>query len=245
MDKIVEKIIKTGNFDVINLSQNKGSIFTFLNPVSYLSARKNRAKYYQFDGIYADGFILTMFIKLFYGKKIQRCSFDMTSIAPLLFDYACKANKSVYIIGARQEEIIKAKEVLLNNYQGLFISGFRHGYFHSEKDIDHEINQILKINPDFVIVGMGVIKQESFLIKLKNKNFKGIGFSCGGFLHQTSKNIINYYPSWVNRLNIRFLYRIVKEKHTRIRYLKATFCFPLVFLFDRIKQKTNSEEKLD
>jgi N-acetylglucosaminyldiphosphoundecaprenol N-acetyl-beta-D-mannosaminyltransferase len=78
--------------------------------------------------------------------------------------------------------------------------------------------------------------QEEFLAKVKENGFEGIGFTCGGFIHQTAKvGSVPYYPNWVNALNIRFLYRIVYEKHTRKRYLKAAIIFPIIFTKDRIK----------
>ena len=31
--------------------------------------------------------------------------------------------------------------------------------------------------------------------------FRSVGFTCGGFIHQTSKNEIDYYPAWVDKTN--------------------------------------------
>ena len=54
---------------------------------------------------------------------------------------------------------------------------------------------------------------------------EGIGFTCGGFIHQTANNEIEYYPLWIDRMNLRFVYRMYKEKHTRKRYVQVTFYF--------------------
>ncbi|KJF43884.1 WecB/TagA/CpsF family glycosyltransferase [Draconibacterium sediminis] len=241
MDFLVKKIIDTGIADVNSLTQDSGTIYTFLNPVSYLDARKNRGLYANFDGIFADGSLLTSFIRIIHKKKVKRYSFDMTSVAPILFTYAIEANKSIYLVGSKQEEIEKAQQILTIHYPKLNIIGIRNGYFSSDEEINEEIENILKIKPDFVIVGMGAIRQEQFLLNMKNKGFSGIGFTCGGFLHQTSNNIINFYPRWIDNMNIRFLYRMYKEKHTRIRYLKAAFYFPVFFLVDCFLQGSNSK----
>lgn len=238
MDFLVKKIIDTGTVDLNSLSKNNGTIYTFLNPVSYLDARKNRELYANFDGIFADGSLLTSFIRVIHQKKVKRYSFDMTSVAPILFKHATEADKSVYLVGSKQEEIEKAKQILTIHYPQLNIIGIRNGYFSSDQEINEEIRNILEVKTDFVIVGMGAIRQEQFLLKLKNKGFSGIGFTCGGFLHQTSNNIINFYPKWIDKMNIRFLYRMYKEKHTRMRYLKAAFLFPIFFLVDCIHQNT-------
>lgn len=81
---------------------------------------------------------------------------------------------------------------------------------------------------------MGILMQERFLLKVKEAGFKGIGFTCGGFIHQTAKNEIDYYPEWVNRMNVRFVYRMYKEPHTRKRYLQAALVFPARFICERI-----------
>lgn len=89
------------------------------------------------------------------------------------------------------------------------------------------------VNPDFVICGMGIVRQEKFLERLKSAGYGGIAFTCGGFISQTAKNKITYYPKIFDALNLRFVYRMVMEKHTRKRYLLATFCFPVKFVGER------------
>lgn len=231
---LVSKVFETEDLSYQQIFSKSDTIYTFLNPVSYLSALDNKDLFSQFDGIFADGSILVSAIKIVYGKKITRRSFDMTSMAPLLFDYAEKNGKSIYIVASRQDEVEKAVGIFKERYPKLDIIGYRNGYFSSEEEMDIEAEKIATMNPDFVIVGMGVIMQERFLIKVKKAGFKGIGFTCGGFIHQTAKNEIEYYPEWVDRMNIRFLYRMYKEPHTRKRYIQAALLFPARFIYERI-----------
>lgn len=230
-NQIINIIISTDSN--IDLFRKDTQIYTFLNPVSYLDASKQASLFENFDGIFADGSLLVKAIKILYGEKVERRSFDMTSLAPQLFDFAEKNQKSIYIIASKQEEIEKACKIFKERYPKLNIIEYRNGYFTNEKEKEEAIKNIIKINPDFLIVGMGAITQEKFLLQAKQKGFKGIGFTCGGFIHQTANNEIDYYPEWVDKYNIRFLYRMYKEKHTRKRYLKAGLVFPWVFLKDR------------
>ena len=213
-------------------------IYTFLNPVSYLDARRNKQLFDEFDGIFVDGSILIGAIQIFYNKKINRRSFDMTSVAPALFDYSIKNSKSIYIVGAKEEELKMVINVLKHSYPKLNVIGYRNGYFNSQKEKEEEYEKIISTSPDFLIVGMGIIYQERFLVEIKNRGFEGIGFTCGGFISQTAKgkDKIDYYPEWVDKYNVRFLYRMYKEKHTRKRYLKAAFIFPVLFIKDRISK---------
>ena len=231
---LISKIVKAEKFPNQSIFTEYGKIYTFLNPVSYLSALEEKELFSNFDGIFADGSLLVAAIKVLYGKRISRKSFDMTSLAPQLLNYAEKNKKSIYIVASKQEQVEKAISVFKERYPHLRFSGYRNGYFSSENEMDIEVAHITEINPDFLIVGMGVLMQEKFLLKVKSKGFQGIGFTCGGFIHQTSKNEIEYYPTWADKLNLRFIYRMYKEKHTRKRYLQAAFLFPIRFFFERV-----------
>lgn len=243
--KLIQKIIETQEhhfpypFDCsvkensLSIFRHKKNIYTYLNPVSYLSALNNKELFCKFDGILVDGSLLVWAIKFVYGKKIKRRSFDMTSMAPLLFEYASENNKSIYIVASKQEEIEIAVQIFKSRYPNLKIIGYRNGYFSSDEEKNNEATHIIKLNPDFIIVGMGIVKQEEFLLKVKDMGYKGIGFTCGGFIHQTSTNKIEYYPLWIDKLNLRFVYRMIKEKHTRKRYFKAMFLFPIMFIYER------------
>lgn len=231
---LVQKILAAEFFSLDEVFTERGRIYTFLNPVSYLSALEHKTLFERFDGIFADGSILVAAIRLIYGKRVTRWSFDMTSLAPKLLSYAETHNKSVYIVASRQEQVEKAVGIFKERYPKLSVAGYRNGYFASEKEQEAEAQHIAEVNPDYLIVGMGALMQEQFLLKVKDVGFDGIGFTCGGFIHQTAKNEIDYYPAWADKLNLRFVYRMYKEKHTRKRYLQAAFLFPARFICERI-----------
>lgn len=231
-----QKIIDTQNFNIGDSLKFTGRIYTYLNPVSYLDALKHPESFKSFDGIFADGGLLVKAIKVVYGKKIHRWSFDMGSMAPIVFEHAQQTEKSIAIIATKQEVVERAVKNLQTKYPRLNVSYYRNGYFSSEAEQDEEAKKIVQQSPDFLIVGMGIIKQEEFLLKVKKAGFKGIGFTCGGFIHQMAQsNLKDYYPKWINDYGLRFLYRIYKEPHTRRRYAKAAFIFPIKFLLEKIK----------
>lgn len=233
MSILVEKILNTEKTASDVFSQ-KGKVYTYLNPVSYLTALDNKELFLQMDGIFADGGLLVKAIKLLYGKQVTRRSFDMTSMAPELFAYAAGHGKTVYIVASKQEQVEKAVEIFRERYPKVKFAGYRNGYFASENEMDVEIKHIAELNPDFLIVGMGALMQEKFLLKVKDAGYQGVGFTCGGFIHQTSKNEIDYYPAWVDKTNLRFVYRMWKEPHTRKRYVMAGLLFPARFIAEKI-----------
>ena len=80
---IVDRLISSDTISLKKIFERNMSIYTFLNPVSYLDALNNKILFTKFDGIFADGGLLVKAVQLCYGKKIQRRSFDMTSLAPV------------------------------------------------------------------------------------------------------------------------------------------------------------------
>ncbi len=233
--KMVRKIIESDNLAIERLLKRRNQIYTFLNPVSYLTARRNEELFGQFDGILVDGSFLAVAIRLLYGKVIKRRSFDMTSVALSLFHHAQSKYKSIYIIGARQRQIEQSVKILRNQYPKIRITGYRNGYLSSIDEMKRTCEEVIHMNPDYVIAGMGTPLQEMFLLQLKNCGYKGIGFTCGGFISQLSMKGIAYYPKWANKYNIRFLYRFCKERHTRKRYMRAFISFPFYFIRDKLK----------
>ena len=157
----------------------------------------------------------------------------MTSVGRALLEVSASKGCSLYFVASKQESLDKAMAMFRERFAGVNIVGYRNGYFANEKEMDEEARHIIEVNPVFLVVGMGAIKQEEFLLRVKAAGYRGIGFTCGGFIHQTAHNEMDYYPAWVDRMNIRFLYRMWKEPHTRKRYLVAGIVFPARFIWER------------
>jgi len=84
---------------------------------------------------------------------------------------------------------------------------------------------------------MGSLVQESFLLALMGSGWRGLGFTCGGFLDQLS-NGFNYYPKLVNALNLRWAYRLAKDP--RRLWRRYLLDYP-VFAFGLCKALSHQE----
>ncbi|MCR4919653.1 MAG: WecB/TagA/CpsF family glycosyltransferase, partial [Prevotella sp.] len=211
----------------------RGRVYTFLNPVSYLDALTHKELFGRFDGIFADGSLLVAAISMVYGKGVTRRSCDMTSIGRQLLEVSSETGKSIYYVASKQNDVEKAVRMLQESYPKANIIGYRNGYFVDDDEMDKTARYITELNPDYLVVGMGATKQEEFLLRVKVAGYQGIGFTCGGFIHQTARSEKEYYPEWADRMNLRFLYRMWREPHTRKRYLMAGLIFPLRFVWER------------
>lgn len=205
-------------------------LVTFLNPVSYLKARANPELFKHFDYILIDGWFLVRRLQRV-GIFTQRYSFDMTSLAPVVLRDAEANNKTVYCIGTTPAAIPGFIATIKKEFPALNLVGWRHGYFNSGQERTQVLHEIASLNPDVVVVGKGTPLQEQFLVDLRlTTKWSGMGYTCGGFMHQTSDRL-HYYPSLINRLHLRMPYRLLREKHFRAR-LPNYFRFLRVFRSD-------------
>jgi N-acetylglucosaminyldiphosphoundecaprenol N-acetyl-beta-D-mannosaminyltransferase len=235
----IQTILKKAESTHLNyqtIFDKKGNIYSFLNPYGYHLMRKHQTLFENLDGLFFDGILLCLFYRIFYGKKITRRSFDMTAIAQDLFERVKDTGESIFFVGATQEQIDRSVRQYKKNYPNLNIIGHRNGYFKNEEEMNQNIKHIIDISPDFVVVGMGAIKQEDFINRLKANGFKGIAFTCGGFIHQSSENLF-YFPNFINKYHLRGLYRIYRERNIRKRLYNTLIQFPLLFVKDRFFTK--------
>lgn len=202
-------------------------IYTFLNPYSYYLSRENKETFCNFDGIMIDGSGLRVLLRLL-QLEADRISFDMTSIAPYVLEDAVSNGKSIYFVGSTESVIEGFVEYIKQSYPALNIVGFRSGFFCSEDERAACLKDIHDSMAQLVIVGMGTPLQEKFLVDLKSYGWDGLGYTCGGFFHQTTKKGGIYYPLLIDKFNLRWLYRIYDEPKLLKRYF---FYYPIsVFL---------------
>lgn len=192
--------------------ENGVMLITFINPLSITIMEKN-CDYYpmlsSFDYIFSDGILLAMFLSKMTEIEVQRLSFDGNSLAPLVFSDFEKEGSKVAFVGGVEGVATKAAKKITEKYSLDII--YTHSGFFLNNNFDDEIDKIIAMNVKLIVVGMGAPHQECFSIRAKELGFKGVVFTCGGYLDQIIDSGEVYYPYWINRLNLRALYRIFKE----------------------------------
>lgn len=142
-------------------------------------------------------------------------------IANKLLQFANELNKKVFLFGAEEKVIVKLKEVVEKEYPNIDLVGISNGYV---EDKDKVFNKIAKLEPDIVMVAMGIPKQEKLIYKHINKFDKGIFIGVGGSFDVMS-GIKRRCPQILINLNLEWLYRIVKEPKRIKRFLKNNIEF--------------------
>ena len=139
-----------------------------------------------------------------------------------------KNSGKIFLYGAKEDVVEKAAEELKNKYPGLVISGTCDGY--CDKEI--AISKINNSNANILFVALGSPKQELFILENKEKLAKiKIFMPVGGSFDVISNNI-KRAPKWVIKLNLEWLYRLIRQPWRFFRQLKL-----IKFIFLVIKEK--------
>ena len=172
--------------------------------------------------VYTDGFGV-----VFASKILGRPLKERVNAADF-FDEFCKKcidfDKGIYFLGGRQKMLEDLYINLKNRYSYLRILGIKNGHTpqDEEKDIINEIN---KLRPNILIVGLGSPKQEFFIFKhLPSLEVETI-WTVGGLFNLLSGKI-KRAPLLMRRLGLEWLFRLFQEP-TRLwrRYLIGNFIF--------------------
>lgn len=184
-------------------------IVTCLNAYYMIKLKEEDYHWYdEFDFIASDG-MGPIKLNKFYGcPKSIRLSFDLSTMAGPVFHDMMAHGESLYVLGAKPGEVDKSVETIKQNFEGIKIAGFHHGYIKDCKD--SIIQEIKDSGARVVIIGMGAPMQDEIAVMLKKSGFIGTVYTCGGFIHQTQEGIISF-PEWTNKLGLRWLYRLFTQ----------------------------------
>jgi N-acetylglucosaminyldiphosphoundecaprenol N-acetyl-beta-D-mannosaminyltransferase len=230
--QIVSKSVWDQKVNEVYLANSSEKIIaTFVNPFSYPILLDKPDLSSRFNLIFSDGALHTKLHNMFCVNKIDRVSFDLSSIAKDTLLRAQKMNLRIAFIGGKPEHSEALPCKLLELFPELNIVFCRDGYFGDEKEKKECIVDLKGSQPDIVIIGMGTPLQEEFLLKVvdglpSTREF----YTCGGFLEQTATKGDYYHPI-VKKLGIRWLQRAIMHSHVR----KRLFLDYPRFIFNYIK----------
>lgn len=205
--------LSVGKLDLDKLFLKGEGLITFCSPYAIKIVQDNELyldMLSRFDHVYCDGMLLVKHCNyLVKGKRYVRQSFDGNSLAADFFS-CCVANHSrVAFVGGVPGVSEKAAE-LAKDLFGINVVFERDGFF--DGDYAELYSQIVAHDVNVIVVGMGVVYQEECLLKLQALGWRGIGVTCGGYFDQmVCGSSAKYYPDWVNRYNLRAIYRLIKE----------------------------------
>ena len=217
-----------------DIEQNKKSYIVTVNPEKVIKASKdkslkkilNGAKYQIPDGV---GIIYASKIKK--GKIKSRITGIDTM--EMICELCNEENFKIFMYGAEEEVIEKAKAKLENKYPNINICGYINGY---ERDTTKIIDNINNSGANVLFVALGSPKQELFISKNINDINCNILLGVGGSFDVISGKK-KRAPRWMRKKGLEWLYRLIKEPKRFFRQTKI-----ISFIFEVILEK-NKENK--
>lgn len=138
-----------------------------------------------------------------------------------LFRILNQEQKKLYLFGAKKEVVTQLVEKVKKDYPNIIISGYNDGYV---EDKDSVFDEIANIQPDAVLVALGIPAQEMLIAKNYNRFEKGIFIGVGGSFDVLS-GMKKRAPKIFIKLNLEWLYRILKEPSRFGRFYRSNVKF--------------------
>lgn len=213
LDNNEKKFIITANPETFKLAKADSVL------EKYLLDRKN--------DILPDGIAVVKGARRFKVPVKERIT-GMDTVLKLL-EFLNNKKKSLYLFGAKEEVLSKMVDVIKRDYPRITLAGYKNGYV-EDKDIVFE--EILKLNPDAVLVALGIPLQEKLIGKYIERAKRGIYIGVGGVFDVVSGEK-KRAPKIFIKLNLEWLYRIVTEP----KRLKRFYQNNIKFMIDVYREK--------
>lgn len=195
------------------------TVISFLNSHAFNWAHRNTVFYdalNQSDFVFRDGFGVEIFMKLF--NRNPGLNMNGSDLIPEIINQT-KA-KRIILCGTRSE-IAKSLECALRK-DGFQIVGAFDGF----KEDDFYIDEIKKIKPDVIILGMGMPKQEILALKLKKQLSFPVLIINGGAILDFLSGSVKRAPVFIRQIRCEWIFRLTLEPgRLWKRYLIGNFVF--------------------
>lgn len=204
------------------LESNKKRVIVTANPEIMMQAENDVNLRNSLLGdrtlITADGIGVVKACKYVSKLKVERLA-GVETVEKML-SFADKYSKNVMVYGSHQMVLDKFKDELDKKYPHL---GYLliNGYDYSDQYFKDNLKSF---QPDLIFVSMGVPRQEKIIYSYFDDVDKGIFIGCGGSIDVISGSK-KRAPRWIQRLNIEWLYRIIKEPKRFKRFLNNQLSF--------------------
>ncbi len=223
MLKIFDTFVNIFSYDELNIKilesvkKRKKATFFYLNTFSLYLIFKSQnyaTAFNQADYITPDGTSIVYAARLLNNIKIKKLRFNLNFFL-YLENIIIKNNLTIYLLGSHKNILDKAVHKLKE--RGIKVVGYNDGYNLNNSLIDN-INQL---QPDIIFIGMGMPKQELWVIENSKKINTGAFITVGNLFDIISGNF-KIAPKWLTNTPFEWVYRIFQEPKKLIpRYIKC------------------------
>ncbi len=223
---------------------------TYLNPDYARRALRReslRQDINEFDLVLVDGNGVRIMAPLFGFTVPERL--DTDSVAPPLWQLLSTFKGKVFLFGCAPGVADDASRRLQDAFPGVQVVGTEHGFYDvqrghpgtfSQEDTDLVIKRITAAEPDLLLVSLPTPMQQSWVVEHGHKLPVPVIMTGGCYLdHLAAGDAGNWYPAWVERWQLNWLYRLVHEPRRLWRRYSIEFLdFAVLVARNRISRST-------
>lgn len=141
-----------------------------------------------------------------------------------------------YFLGGSRECVLQLKARALSKNPSLKILGLHDGYFKTDQE-PALLEEINRLSPDFIWVGLGTPKQQSWIHRNRSLIPRGVIFAVG-FAFDVNAGTKHDAPLWMQQLGLTWLFRLASEpRRLGPRYLRYNTLFLFYLLWDGLWRK--------
>jgi len=193
-----------------------------------------RALVNQSEVVTCDGFGLKWGARLL-GRRLPE-RFTQADFLPRLAELACRCQFTLFFLGNRPGVAEKAAALLKERFPDLRIVGTHHGHFDltpGSAENEAVLRAVNAARPNFLFVGLGMPRQDRWMIENWERLEVNIAMTCGAMLEYISGETPRG-PRWMTEHGLEWLFRLSLEpRRLWKRYLLGN---PL-FLWRVLKQR--------
>lgn len=180
--------IVTANPEIVDYAQGNTAYRALINSADY---------------VVADGTGVVMASKLLQTPLKERV--PGIELMETCLDIANEQQQKVFLLGA-EDKIVKAAYVRLKAQFPNVKFDFHHGFF--ELSDDKVVKQIKDFNPDYIFVGMGYPRQETWIEQQSGQFEQTLLMGVGGSIEVFSGSK-KRAPKLFRKLNLEWVYRVI------------------------------------
>jgi N-acetylglucosaminyldiphosphoundecaprenol N-acetyl-beta-D-mannosaminyltransferase len=122
---------------------------------------------------------------------------------------AAESGYRLFFLGAEEDILLRALDVVKHRYPGVIIAGSHHGYFASTEE-DEIVVKVNSVSPDILFLALPTPSKELFLARHRAHLKVPFAMSVGGSVDVLSGRRWRA-PRWMRRIGLEWLARLVQE----------------------------------
>jgi N-acetylglucosaminyldiphosphoundecaprenol N-acetyl-beta-D-mannosaminyltransferase len=167
------------------------------------------------------GYPVPVNVNIIMQMRTEKAVRTGVALMEALIERAALEGRPVYFLGATAAVIQVLIERLNKDLPSLKIAGYSDGYF-SEEEEPERVTAIAESGANLLFVGMGVPRQEQFIIR----NWENLGVNlvlAGGGSFDVISGIKQRTPQAWSRFGFEWLYRLIQDPKRYYRRYLETF----------------------